>query len=302
MILPVIGALIGGQIAVTAPASAAKDIRENINLLGQLPRGQPDQQRRQPRRRPRRPGVRGLRLRRHRWRRHRRRRDRWRRRRAAVHRPQRHPAAGRHGPTGGRPGPGRGDPLPGPTRPALDLNPGAALTAAGAAPKRSRSARAILSSPVAAGAPVQREWQYPPGSWSGPDPPAIAMSSGHASSQRSLTSCMPYTARPHECRCSEPSPLVKAESRLPPRYRCCPLLSPGSCPKHAPGASELAILIITSIHPHPRITNRLLPGSPDAENMGRGRRAPMLDGLRGSRPCLLVTGPCVQPCCDRREE
>src|SRR4029453_2347718 len=51
-----------------------------------------------------------------------------------------------------------------------------------------------------------------------------------------LTPCMPYTARPHECRCSEPSPLVKAESRLPPRYRCCPLLSSGSCPKHAPGA------------------------------------------------------------------
>ena len=120
------------------------------------PTGQPDQQRRQARRRPRRPGVRGLRLRRRRWwrRRYRWRRDWWRRqhRNSGQHRPpEQDPAAGRHGPAGGRPGTGRGDPLPGPTHPALDLNPGAALTAAGAAPKRSPWwARAILSSPVAA--------------------------------------------------------------------------------------------------------------------------------------------------------
>jgi hypothetical protein len=37
MILPVIGALIGGQIAVTRTGKLCKDIRENINLLGRLP-------------------------------------------------------------------------------------------------------------------------------------------------------------------------------------------------------------------------------------------------------------------------
>jgi hypothetical protein len=56
---------------------------------------------------------------------------------------------------------------------------------------------------------------------------------------RDVTPCMPYTARPGERRCSEPSPLVNTESRLPARYRCCPLLSPGSCPIHAPGNSGL---------------------------------------------------------------
>jgi hypothetical protein len=40
MILPVIGALIGGQIAVTRTGKLRKDIRENINLLGQLPGSQ----------------------------------------------------------------------------------------------------------------------------------------------------------------------------------------------------------------------------------------------------------------------
>ena len=41
MILPVIGALIGGQITVTRTGKLRKDIRENINLLGQLPGGGP---------------------------------------------------------------------------------------------------------------------------------------------------------------------------------------------------------------------------------------------------------------------
>jgi hypothetical protein len=41
MILPVIGALIGGQIAVTRTGKLRKDIRENINLLGQLPTDHP---------------------------------------------------------------------------------------------------------------------------------------------------------------------------------------------------------------------------------------------------------------------
>jgi hypothetical protein len=45
---------------------------------------------------------------------------------AALHRPQRQPAAGRHGPAGGRPGPGGGDPLPGPPRPPLARNQRAA--------------------------------------------------------------------------------------------------------------------------------------------------------------------------------
>ena len=50
-----------------------------------------------------------------------------------------------------------------------------------------------------------------------------------------LTPYMPYTACPSERPCSEPSPLVKARSRLPAGHRCCPLLSPASCPRHAPG-------------------------------------------------------------------
>jgi hypothetical protein len=41
MILPVIGALIGGQIAVTRTGKLRKDIRESINLLGQLPADHP---------------------------------------------------------------------------------------------------------------------------------------------------------------------------------------------------------------------------------------------------------------------
>jgi hypothetical protein len=53
---------------------------------------------------------------------------------AAVHRPQRHPAAGRHGPAGRRPDPGGGDPPPGPPRPALACNQRAALTMAGGRP------------------------------------------------------------------------------------------------------------------------------------------------------------------------
>jgi hypothetical protein len=50
---------------------------------------------------------------------------------------------------------------------------------------------------------------------------------------------MPYTACPHEHCCSEPSPLVKASAQLPAGYRCCPLLSPASCPRHAPRAPLL---------------------------------------------------------------
>jgi hypothetical protein len=49
---------------------------------------------------------------------------------------------------------------------------------------------------------------------------------------------MPYTACPGERCCSEPSPLVKARAQLPAGHRCCPLLSPAPCPRHAPkGAS-----------------------------------------------------------------
>jgi len=35
---------------------------------------------------------------------------------------------------------------------------------------------------------------------------------------------------------TEPSPLVKARAQLPAGHRCCPLLSPASCPKYAPRA------------------------------------------------------------------
>ena len=51
-----------------------------------------------------------------------------------------------------------------------------------------------------------------------------------------LTPCMPYTACPGERRCSEPSPLVKARAQLSAGHRCCPLLPPASCPRHAPRA------------------------------------------------------------------
>jgi hypothetical protein len=51
-----------------------------------------------------------------------------------------------------------------------------------------------------------------------------------------LTPCMPYAARSRACRCSQPLPLVKAESGLPAGYCCCPLLSPGSCSRYAPRA------------------------------------------------------------------
>ena len=73
------------------------------------------------------------------------------------------------------------------------LNPGAALTAAGAAPKRSRSARAILSSPVAAGRRFSAKGNIHPAPGQALILANRAMSSGQASSQRSLTSCMPYT-------------------------------------------------------------------------------------------------------------
>jgi hypothetical protein len=52
-------------------------------------------------------------------------------------------------------------------------------------------------------------------------------------SDSAVSACMPYTARPGERRCSEPSPLVRARAQLPARHRCCPLLSPASCPRHA---------------------------------------------------------------------
>src|SRR5215217_3580974 len=51
-----------------------------------------------------------------------------------------------------------------------------------------------------------------------------------------LTPCMPWTACPRERRCSEPSPLVKVGAQLSAGYRCCPLLSPTPCPRHAPRA------------------------------------------------------------------
>jgi hypothetical protein len=51
-----------------------------------------------------------------------------------------------------------------------------------------------------------------------------------------LIPCMPWTVCPRERRCFEPSPLVKARAQLPAGHRCCPLLSPASCPRHAPRA------------------------------------------------------------------
>jgi hypothetical protein len=45
MILPVIAALIGGQIAITRTGKLRKDIHENINLLSQLPADHPSRAR-----------------------------------------------------------------------------------------------------------------------------------------------------------------------------------------------------------------------------------------------------------------
>ena len=45
MILPVIGALMGGQIAITRTGKLRRDIHENINLLGQLPADHPSRAR-----------------------------------------------------------------------------------------------------------------------------------------------------------------------------------------------------------------------------------------------------------------
>jgi hypothetical protein len=50
---------------------------------------------------------------------------------------------------------------------------------------------------------------------------------------------MPYTACPGKRRCSEPSPLVKARAQRSAGHRCCPLLSPTSCPRHPPRAPHL---------------------------------------------------------------
>jgi hypothetical protein len=58
-----------------------------------------------------------------------------------------------------------------------------------------------------------------------------------------LTACMPYTACRRKRCCSEPSPLVMARARLSAGHRCCPLVSPGSCLRHAPGAFALGSLI-----------------------------------------------------------
>jgi hypothetical protein len=104
--------------------------------------------------------------------------------------------------------------------------------------------------------------------------------------------------------------LVMARSRLSAWDRCCPLVSPGSRPRHAPGAVQLGILIRLRQPPSPRrrphaVRARLSPASTrllESLELGRGR-GPMLDSLRGSlpgsRPCLLATGPSVQPSSDR---
>jgi hypothetical protein len=68
--------------------------------------------------------------------------------------------------------------------------------------------------------------------------PTLSLLSAGSGFQRtqSVTPCMPYTACPRERCCSEPPPLVKAKAQLPAGHRCCPLLSPAPCPRHAPRA------------------------------------------------------------------
>ena len=63
-----------------------------------------------------------------------------------------------------------------------------------------------------------------------------------ASSNPSSTVRFGHAARSELNPCSEPSPLVKDRSLLSARYRCCPLLSPSPCPRHAPNASRLLVV------------------------------------------------------------
>src|SRR4029450_10303310 len=53
-----------------------------------------------------------------------------------------------------------------------------------------------------------------------------------------LTPCMPWTACPRERGGGGPSPLVRARAQLSAGHRCCPLLSPAPCPRHAPSADR----------------------------------------------------------------
>ena len=167
---------------------------------------------------------------------------------------------------------------------------------------RTRRGSVFRSRPVADGfgAPVPRD-QGPIGQ-PGTGRPILA-----------LTPCMPWTACRRERCCSRALALVMARSRLSAWDRCCPLVSPGSCPNHAPGAVELGILIRLPAASKPttpttRCSSMIITTIPrllESLELGRGRE-PMLDSLRGSlrgsRPCLLVTGPSGQPSSDRREE
>jgi hypothetical protein len=110
-----------------------------------------------------------------------------------------------------------------------------------------------------------------------------------------LTSCMPYTACPHGRRCSEASPLVNARSRVPARYRCCPLMSPGSCPKHAPGTSGYESFQYRSGRNGSRRCKRNIPYPTNhADNAATARILPTTQAARAG--ALLPPAPKEPPC------
>jgi hypothetical protein len=83
---------------------------------------------------------------------------------------------------------------------------------------------------------------------------------------------MPWTVCPGERRCSEPLPLVKAGAQLSAGYRCCPLLSPASCPRHAPRAT---------------VADRCLGHGGDMGGKGRTRLKPPARLVRNYAFCLI---------------
>jgi hypothetical protein len=119
---------------------------------------------------------------------------------------------------------------------------------------------------------------------------------------------MPYTACAYRCRCSEPSALVKARSRLPVRYRCCPLMSPGSrpktCPKAPLGISHLRAVLgstlsatdqrvyfsLTGAHPGPFSGP---PRSPVSSSWGMSCDECQPDRLVAAGLASMLGGPAV---------
>jgi hypothetical protein len=130
---------------------------------------------------------------------------------------------------------------------------------------------------------------------------------------------MPWTVCSGERRCSELPPLVKAGAQLSAGYRCCPLLSPASCPSHAPracsewngwhGRREQSWFAPVGVGISSRVGRG--PSSATTCLIGEGRRPAAALGVRGSNPPFSPSSgagrrsegwvdPRVQyACCDR---